>query len=35
MPSNNALHADKPGLSRPLPLFKGRASLRRAGERER
>jgi hypothetical protein len=34
MPSNNAMHADAPGLLRPLR-GKGRASLRRAGDRER
>ena len=33
---NNALNSDAPGLSRPLQLArKGRASLRRAGKRER
>jgi hypothetical protein len=33
---NPALHSDAPGLSRPLQLArKGRASLRRAGKRER
>jgi len=32
--SNHAFHADAPGLSRPLH-GKGRASLRRAGDRER
>ena len=30
--ANNAMHADAPGLSRPLQ-GKERASLRRAGER--
>ena len=34
VPSNNALHTDAPGLSRPLQ-GKGRASLRRAGKRGR
>ena len=34
MTPNNALHADAPCLSRPLR-GKGRASLRRAGKRER
>ena len=34
MTPNHALHADAPGLSRPLQ-GKGRASLRRAGKRER
>ena len=34
MTANNALHTDAPGLSRPLQ-SKGRASLRRAGERGR
>ena len=33
---NPALYADAPGLSRPLHVSrKGRASLRRAGKRER
>ena len=32
--ANPALHTDAPGLSRPLR-GKGRASLRRAGKRER
>jgi len=31
---NNAIHPDAPGLSRPLR-SKGRASLRRAGDRGR
>ncbi len=36
MPPNPALHTDAPGLSRPLQLSrKGRASLQRAGKRER
>ena len=34
MSPNTALHTDAPGLSRPLQ-GKGRASLRRAGKRER
>jgi hypothetical protein len=34
MPSNDATHADAPGLSRPLR-GKGRASPRRAGDRGR
>ena len=34
MSPNPALHTDAPGLSRPLQ-GKGRASLRRAGKRER
>ena len=33
---NYALHSDAPSLARPLQLArKGRASLRRAGDRER
>ena len=32
--SNHALHSDAPGLARPLQ-GKRRASLRRAGDRER
>jgi hypothetical protein len=34
MPPNSAMHPDAPGLSRPLQ-GKGRASLRRAGDRGR
>ena len=34
LPSNHAMHTDAPRLSRPL-LGKGRASLWRAGDRER
>ena len=34
MRPNNAMHRDAPRLSRPLQ-GKGRASLRRAGDRER
>ena len=34
MRPNNAMQPDAPGLSRPLQ-GKGRASLRRAGDRER
>jgi hypothetical protein len=34
-PSSSALHTDAPGLSRPLQCGKDRASLRRAGKRER
>ena len=35
MTPNHALYSDAPGLSRPLRCGKGRASLRRAGKRER
>jgi hypothetical protein len=35
MTPNPALHTDAPCLSRPLPLRKGRASLRHAGKRGR